>query len=194
MLIERGAGREDAGHRAAMWPEQDRRRDLLDQVDGECADEARLRPHAPGGACRRGTFLVRRRRYHLGPEQPAGPAGHQDVGQTGTPQGGVISPLMCNVYLHRLDRAWDEHDGTVIRDADDLVVRCSSRGQTERALARLADLLGELGLTSKAAKTRILHLEVGGEGFDFLGFHHHVAPRAGKPWREGPNAPGERRR
>ncbi|MCE7082640.1 reverse transcriptase domain-containing protein [Streptomyces sp. ST2-7A] len=43
---------------------------------------------------------------------------------TGTPQGGVISPLMCNVYLHRLDRAWDEHDGGLARYADDLVVMC----------------------------------------------------------------------
>src|SRR6266480_1350960 len=40
---------------------------------------------------------------------------------TGTPQGGVLSPLMCNVYLHRLDRAWDGHDGALVRFADDLV-------------------------------------------------------------------------
>jgi retron-type reverse transcriptase len=53
---------------------------------------------------------------------------------TGTPQGGVISPLMCNVYLHRLDRAWDEHDGILVRYADDLVVMCFSRSQAERAL------------------------------------------------------------
>ncbi len=40
--------------------------------------------------------------------------------------GGVLSPLMCNVYLHRLDRAWDEHDGVLVRFADDLVVMCWS--------------------------------------------------------------------
>jgi RNA-directed DNA polymerase len=45
---------------------------------------------------------------------------------TGTPQGGVVSPLMCNVYLHRLDRAWDGHDGVLARFADDLVVMCWS--------------------------------------------------------------------
>jgi RNA-directed DNA polymerase len=46
---------------------------------------------------------------------------------------------------------------------------CWSRGQAERALARLTELLGELGLEPTAAKTRIVHLEVAGEGFDFLG-------------------------
>ncbi|MYQ80932.1 hypothetical protein GTW64_27830 [Streptomyces sp. SID4923] len=64
--------------------------------------------------------------------------------------------------MHRLDRAWDGHDGTLIRYADDLVVMCFSRSQAEQALARLVELLGELGLKPKVAKTRIVHLEVGG--------------------------------
>ena len=98
---------------------------------------------------------------------------------TGTPQGGVISPVMCNVYLHRLDRAWDEHDGVLSRYADDLVVMCWSRSQAERALERLTGLLAELGLEPKAAKTRIVHLEEGGEGFDFLGFHHRLVRSRG---------------
>ena len=88
---------------------------------------------------------------------------------TGAAQGGVISPVMCNVYLHRLDRAWDDGDGVLVRFADDLVVMCWSRGQAEAALARLTALLAGLGLEPKAAKTRIVHLEEGGEGFDFLG-------------------------
>ncbi len=89
---------------------------------------------------------------------------------TGTPQGGVVSPLLCNVYLHRLDRAWSTREhGVLVRYADDVIVMCSSRGQAEAALTRLTDLLAELGLEPKAAKTRIVHLEVGGEGFDFLG-------------------------
>ena len=83
---------------------------------------------------------------------------------TGTPQGGVVSPLMCNVYLHRLDRAWDGHDGVLVRFADDLVVMCWSRSQAERALERLTAVLAGLGLEPKAAKTRIVHLEVGGGG------------------------------
>jgi RNA-directed DNA polymerase len=76
--------------------------------------------------------------------------------------GGVFSPVMCNVYLHRLDRAWDDGDGVLVRFADDLVVMCWSRGQAEAALARLTDLLAGLGLEPKAAKTRIVHLEEGG--------------------------------
>ena len=96
---------------------------------------------------------------------------------TGTPQGGVISPVMCNVYLHRLDRAWDDGDGVLVRFADDLVVMCRSRSQAEPALERLTGLLAGLGLEPKAAKTRIVHLEEGGEGFDFLGFHHRLVRR-----------------
>jgi RNA-directed DNA polymerase len=97
----------------------------------------------------------------------------------GTPQGGVFSPVMCNVYLHRLDRAWDDGDGVLVRFADDLVVMCWSRGQAEAALARLTGLLAGLGLEPKAAKTRIVHLEEGGEGFDFLGFHHRMVRSRG---------------
>jgi RNA-directed DNA polymerase len=97
----------------------------------------------------------------------------------GTPQGGVISPLMCNVYLHRLDRAWDGRDGVLARFADDLVVMCWSRSQAEAALERLTALLAGLGLEPKAAKTRIVHLEEGGEGFDFLGFHHRLVRSRG---------------
>jgi group II intron reverse transcriptase/maturase len=93
----------------------------------------------------------------------------------GTPQGGVISPVLCNVYLHRLDRAWQAREhGALVRYADDALVLCATREQAEAALGRLCDLLGELGLEPKAAKTRIVHLTEGGEGFDFLGFHHRL--------------------
>jgi RNA-directed DNA polymerase len=97
----------------------------------------------------------------------------------GTPQGGVISPVMCNVYLHRLDRAWDKCDGVLARYADDLVVMCWSRSQAEAALERLTALLAGLGLEPKAAKTGIVHLEEGGGGFDFLGFHHRLVRSRG---------------
>ena len=94
---------------------------------------------------------------------------------SGTPQGGPASPLLCNAYLHRLDRAWDtsEH-GVLVRYCDDLVVMCQSREQAEAALARLTVLLGELGLEPKAAKTRIVYLVEGGQGLDFLGFHNRL--------------------
>jgi group II intron reverse transcriptase/maturase len=94
---------------------------------------------------------------------------------TGTPQGGPASPLLCNIYLHRLDRAWDaERHGVLVRYCDDLVVMCDTRQQAEAALVRLTELLAELGLEPKAAKTRIVHLteDKDAEGFDFLGFHH----------------------
>jgi RNA-directed DNA polymerase len=97
----------------------------------------------------------------------------------GTPQGGVFSPVMCNVYLHRIDRAWDEQDGVLVRYADDAVVMCWSRSQAERALERLTAMLAGLGLEPKAAKTRIVHLEEGGGGFDFLGFHHRLVRSRG---------------
>ncbi len=100
---------------------------------------------------------------------------------TGTPQGGVISPLLCNVYLHRLDRAWQtERDGVLVRYVDDAVVVCWTRRQAERALGMLQGRLAELGLETKAAKTRIIELREGGEGLDFLGFHLRLV-RAGPP-------------
>jgi RNA-directed DNA polymerase len=112
-------------------------------------------------------------------------AGVMEEGQvrradTGTPQGGVVSPVFCNVYLHRLDRAWDDQDGVLTRYADDLTVMCWSRSQAERAFSRRTELLAELGLEPKAAKTRIVQLEVGGEGFDFLGFHHRLVRSPGR--------------
>ena len=96
---------------------------------------------------------------------------HRDV--TGTPQGGVISPVLCNVYLHRLDRQWTERGtGVLVRFADDLVVMCHSKREAEAALNALRSILTELGLEPKAAKTRIVYLQEEGEGLDFLGFHH----------------------
>src|SRR6201988_533926 len=86
---------------------------------------------------------------------------------------------MCNLYLHRRDRAWDEGDGVLARYADDLVVMCWSRSQAEAALERLTGLLAGLGREPKAAKTRIVHLEEGSGGFDFLGFHHRLVRSRG---------------
>lgn len=118
-------------------------------------------------------------------------AGVMDDGQvrkpvTGTPQGGVISPVLANIYLHRVDRAWDQaQHGVLVRYADDLVVMCRSRQQAEAALARLRELLAGLGLEPKPAKTRIVQLRVGGEGFDFLGFHHRLVRSQGRVTGKG---------
>ena len=103
---------------------------------------------------------------------------------TGAAQGSVISPLLCNVYLHRIDRVWDTREhGVLVRFADDALVMCKSRDQAEAALQRLRTLLADLGLRPKEAKTRIVELRVGGGGFDFLGFHHRLVrsrPRDGR--------------
>ena len=94
-------------------------------------------------------------------------------GATGTPQGGVISPVLCNVYLHRLDREWQARgSGMLVRYADDLLALCKTKREAENALVALTAILADLGLGLKAAKTRIVHLQEGGEGVVFLGFHH----------------------
>jgi retron-type reverse transcriptase len=68
-------------------------------------------------------------------------------GVTGTPQGGVVSPVLCTIYLHRLDRAWQTRGvGVLVRYADDLLVLCRSRREAEHALATLTAILAELGL------------------------------------------------
>jgi len=92
---------------------------------------------------------------------------------TGTPQGGVISPLLCNAYLNQLDQKWAQHyRGVLVRYVDDLVVLCRTRRGAEYALETLRRLLGDLGLELKGEKTRIVHLVEDGDGLDFLGFHH----------------------
>jgi RNA-directed DNA polymerase len=103
---------------------------------------------------------------------------------TGTPQGGVISPLLANIYLHAFDRAWAEHGvGEVVRYADDFVVLCSSREQAEEANRRASALLGDLGLRLHPDKTRVVDLREGKEGFDFLGCHFH-ARMSGRIWED----------
>ena len=100
---------------------------------------------------------------------------------TGTPQGGVVSPLLANVYLHRLDRVWRTRGcGVLVRYADDLLVLCKTKAEAERALVALRAVLAELGLELKEAKTRIVHLREGGEGLDFLGFHHRWVRARGR--------------
>jgi len=94
---------------------------------------------------------------------------------SGTPQGGVISPLMANVVLHRLDRQWRERHrrlGEIVRYADDLVILCPSEDRADQALATLESILAEMGLSLSWAKTSILDLRRPKSGFDFLGFHH----------------------
>jgi RNA-directed DNA polymerase len=90
----------------------------------------------------------------------------------GTPQGGVISPLLSNIYLHAFDRAFCELGlGTLVRYADDWVVLCSTEQEATEALRAAGEILGDLGLELHPEKTRIVDLREGREGFDFLGCH-----------------------
>jgi group II intron reverse transcriptase/maturase len=90
----------------------------------------------------------------------------------GTPQGGVISPLLSNIYLHMLDVLWTRHSaplGMLVRYADDFVVMCATRTQCEQAEARVRQVLARLGLELHPEKTRRVELRDGKESFDFLG-------------------------
>ena len=92
----------------------------------------------------------------------------------GTPQGGVISPLLANIYLHVLDRIWETryaHLGTLVRYADDFVVMCRTRAAVEEARERVSTVLTRLGLELHPEKTRTVDLSWGHGGFDFLGCH-----------------------
>ena len=95
----------------------------------------------------------------------------------GTPQGGVISPLLSNIYLHFLDSVWERQCarvGVLVRYADDFVVVCKSREAVEEAERRVRITLGRLELDLHPEKTRKVELADGKEGFDFLGCHLHA--------------------
>lgn len=96
---------------------------------------------------------------------------------TGTPQGGVISPLLANIYLHSLDQALTRWRYKVVRYADDMVILCESANKAKTALGLLKQVAeGEMRLTLHPEKTRLTTF---GKGFDFLGFtfkrQHRVA-------------------
>jgi RNA-directed DNA polymerase len=90
----------------------------------------------------------------------------------GTPQGGVISPLLANIYLNKLDRIWAARCsqlGILVRYADDLAAMCRSASAAREALRRIGLVMNRLGLTLHPAKTRLVDLRRGKESFVFLG-------------------------
>lgn len=108
--------------------------------------------------------------------------------ESGTPQGGVISPLLANIALHGMEQALEVRygsDGTIrsqraiVRYADDFVVFCESEADARQCQSILTDWLATRGLQLSPEKTHILHLQ---EGFDFLGFHirHYPTPQTSK--------------
>jgi RNA-directed DNA polymerase len=102
----------------------------------------------------------------------------------GTPQGGVISPLLANIYLHVLDTELSARGvGELVRYADDGVVLCRSVAQAEHALAVVGEVLASLGLRLHQEKTRVVDLREGREGLDFLGCHFR-ARMSGRLWEQ----------
>jgi group II intron reverse transcriptase/maturase len=98
--------------------------------------------------------------------------GQYSLTAKGTPQGGVISPLLANIYLHVLDRYWTLECfslGKLIRYADDFVILCQNQDQARQALRKVETILERLKLKLHPDKTRIVR--TGSEGFDFLGFY-----------------------
>jgi group II intron reverse transcriptase/maturase len=110
--------------------------------------------------------------------------------ETGTPQGGVISPLLANIYLHEVLDKWFETEvrpqllgrAFLVRYADDFVLVLSNQADARRVLALLVERFGRYGLSLHPTKTRLLEFrprrpgqggEPGSRGFDFLGFNHH---------------------
>ncbi|MEV7190122.1 group II intron reverse transcriptase/maturase [Kitasatospora sp. NPDC093102] len=93
----------------------------------------------------------------------------------GTPQGSPISPLLANIALHVLDEAWQGRGrrlGTLVRYCDDFVVLSPTRQRAEQARELAAVVLGGLGMRLHPEKSGVVCLTRGGQGFDFLGFHH----------------------
>ena len=90
----------------------------------------------------------------------------------GTPQGGVISPLLANIYLHLLDRLWAKKCGSLgvlIRYADDFVVMSPTESKAKEALRQIQFVTNKLGLVLHPEKTRMVNLGRGKESFVFLG-------------------------
>jgi len=104
--------------------------------------------------------------------------------RTGTPQGGVISPLLSNLYLHILDRIWERNNlqqrlgARIVRYADDIVLLCK-RGKSGRVMTIFRQILERLKLTLNETKTKIVNAHK--EKFDFLGFSIRMA----ESWKTG---------
>jgi RNA-directed DNA polymerase len=102
----------------------------------------------------------------------------------GTPRGGVVSPLLADIYLHVLDTELTARGvGELVRYADDGVVLCGDERQARAALAEVGDILTSLGLELHRDKTRVVDLREGREGLDFLGCHFRAC-FSGRMWEK----------
>jgi RNA-directed DNA polymerase len=95
--------------------------------------------------------------------------------EEGSPQGAVISPLLSNIYLDRLDHLLAQRGFSMIRYADDFVILCRSREEAAEALTLVRQWTEAAGLTLHPTKTKIVDAVT--EGFDFLGYHFQHGDR-----------------
>ncbi|MBV8069775.1 MAG: group II intron reverse transcriptase/maturase [Acidobacteriaceae bacterium] len=139
---------------------------LLDQINEEVADGSVLR-------------LIRQI-LTAGVVEPG--AAEVEPTSLGAPQGGPLSPLLANVYLHRLDLALVHAHYGLVRYADDFVIFAKSEDEAHQALALARQVLeGELGLLLHPEKTHVVSVD---EGFEFLGFHYFRDPKTGMRCQE----------
>lgn len=102
----------------------------------------------------------------------------------GSPQGGVISPLLANIYLNYLDTIWEKkfaHLGSMVRYADDFVILCERKTQAYESVNVLKSVFKRMELTMNAEKSKVIYIWNYDQGFDFLG--HHLCRRP--VWRKG---------
>lgn len=95
--------------------------------------------------------------------------------ELGTPQGGVISPLLANIYLHEFDKYWTEQTdvhGILVRYADDFVILFRSASEARKGIEMVKQKLAELDLELNEKKSKLVDTRSGKRGFDFLGFYH----------------------
>jgi group II intron reverse transcriptase/maturase len=104
----------------------------------------------------------------------------------GAPQGGVISPLLSNIYLNYFDICWNKrfgHLGELVRYADDFVILCKRKAQAEEALKVVKLIMDKLELTLHGEKTRLVDMYFGKDSFDFLGFNNRFQRFRSKSWK-----------
>lgn len=97
----------------------------------------------------------------------------------GTPQGGVISPLLANIYLNYMDTVWEKqfsHLGKIIRYVDDFVIVCRTRREALEGIQVIKAIMNKLDLTLSTEKSKLVNIWDHSTGFDFLGLHHRKFP------------------
>ena len=120
--------------------------------------------------------------------------GVYEVSETGTPQGGVISPLLSNIYLDELDHLMESRGYEMTRYADDMVVLCKTPEEANRALETVREWMTGVGLKLHPEKTRVVNMQEANNHFDFLGYRFKrlksgrllklVRPKSAKKLRE----------